>query len=160
MFLDSDNDNDLLKTGMLLRLIVMARILLIPALFGISGCSDNENTPSGPIILHDGEITITNDAEVTIRLVEFTQIRGDLEYYGEMNVRVYSNVRYSLRNRLDSGELTIFPGGDRISVKFIADAPDPGDPELPLFENTIDLTVDGNTVIVVKSGGDYSTGPG
>lgn len=160
MLLDSDNDNDLLNTGMLLRLIVIARIWLILALSGVLGCSDNENTPSGPIILHDGEITITNDAEVNIRLREFTQIRGDLEYHGDMNVRVYSNGRYSLRNRLDPGELTVFPGGDRISVRFIADAPDPGDPERPLFENTVDLTVDGNTVIVIKSGGDYSMGPG
>jgi hypothetical protein len=160
MLLDSDNDNDLLITGMLLRLIVIVRVLLMLPLFGVSGCSDNENTPSGPIILHDGEITITNDAEVNIRLREFTQIRGDLEYHGDMNIRVYSDMRYSLRNRLDPGESTVFPGGDQVSVRFIADAPDPGDPELPLFENTVNLTVDGNTVIVVKSGGDYSMGPG
>lgn len=145
---------------MLLRLIAIAGILLILALFGILGCSDNENTPSGPTVLIAGEITITNDSEVTIRLVEFIQIRGDLEYHGDMDARVYSNIRYSLRNRLDPGESTIFPGGDRVSVRFVADAPDPGHPELPLFENTVNLTVDGNTMIVVKSGGDYSMGPG
>jgi hypothetical protein len=145
---------------MLLRLLAIAGVFLILAFLGILGCSDNENIPGGPIILHDGEITITNDAEVTIRLVEFTQIRGDLEYNGDMNARVHSNTRYSLRNKLDPGESIIFPGGDRVSVRFIADAPDPGHPELPLFENTVNLTVDGNTMIVVKSGGDYSMGPG
>ena len=145
---------------MLLRLIAMARIFLISAFFGILGCSDSENIPSGPPVLLDGEITISNDADVTIRLVEFTQIRGDLEYHGDMNIRVYSNIRYSLRNKLDPGELIVFPGGDQVSVKFVADAPDPGDPERPLFENTVDLTVNGSTVIVVKSGGEYNIGPG
>lgn len=144
---------------MLLRLLAMAGMFPILALFCILGCSDNENTPSGPIILHDGEITITNDAEVSIRLVEFTQIRVDLNYHGDINVRVYSNGRYNLRNRLDPGETTVFPGGDRVSVRFIADVPDPGDPELPLFENTVNLTVNGNTMIVIKSGGAYSVGP-
>ncbi len=145
---------------MLMRLITLAGIILILALSGVIGCSDGELAQNGSPVLLDGEITITNDAQVNIRLVEFIQIRGDLEYRGDMNVRVYTNVRYNLRNRLDPGESTIFPGGDQVSVRFIADAPDPGDPELPLFENTVDLTVDGNTLIVVKSGGDYSTGPG
>lgn len=145
---------------MLMRLITLAGIFAALVFVVILGCSDGEYSPSGPSVLLDGEITITNDAQVNIRLVEFIQIRGDLEYRGDMNVRVYTNVRYNLRNRLDPDESIIFPGGDRVSVRFIADAPDPEDPELPLFENTVALTVDGNTMIVVKSGGEYNMGPG
>lgn len=144
---------------MLMRLIRLAGTILILALSGVIGCSDGEYSPSGPSVLLDGEITITNDAGVTIRLVEFTQKRGDQEYRSDINVRVYTGVRYNLRNRLDPGQSIIFPGGDRVSVKFVAAAPDPGDPERPLFENTVGLTVDGNTLIVVKSGGEYDTGP-
>ncbi len=148
-----------LEVAMLLRLIATARIFLILAIFGILGCSDGENVPSGPSILFDGEITVSNDADVTIRLVEFEQTRGDLEYHGDMNVRVYPTIRYRLRNEIDGGESLIFPGGDQVSVKFVADVPDPGDPELPLFENTVNLTVNGSTVIIVKSGGEYNIGP-
>ncbi len=148
-----------LEVAMLLRLIATARIFLILAIFGILGCSDGENVPSGPPILFDGEITVSNDADVTIRLVEFEQIRGDLEYHGDMNVRVYPGIRYSLRNEIDGGESLIFPGGDQVSVKFVADVPDPGDPNRPLFENTVNLTVNGSAVIVVKSGGEYNIGP-
>ncbi len=144
---------------MLMRLIALAGIILILALSGVFGCSDGDYAPSGSPVLLDGEIIITNDAEVTIRLVEFTQIRGDLEYHGDMNVRVYSGVRYNLKNRLDPGNSIIFPGGDQIWVKFVANVPDPGNPELPLFENTVDLTVNGNAVIIVKSGGAYDVGP-
>ncbi len=145
---------------MISRLITIVRVLLILALAGILGCSDSGNGPSGTPVLLDGEITITNNAEVTIRLVEFTQKRGDLEYNGDMNVRVYSSVSYSLKNRLDPGESAVFPGGDRVWVKFVSNAPDPGNPELPLFENTVALTVNGNALIIVKSGGDYNVGPG
>lgn len=144
---------------MLLRLNAMVRVLAILALAGIPGCSDGGNGPSGTPVLLDGEITITNNAEVTIRLVEFTQIRGELEYHGDINVKVYSGVRYNLKNRLDPGESIIFPGGDRVSVRFVANAPDPGNPERPLFENTVALTVNGNIVIVIKSGGEYNMGP-
>ena len=145
--------------GMLLRLTGTARVFLILAICGILGCSDGENVSSGPPVLFDGQIAVSNDADVTIRLVEFEQTRGDLEYHGDMNVRVYPHIRYSLRNELDGGESLIFPGGDQVSVKFVADVPDPGDPELPLFENTVNLTVNGNTVVVVKAGGEYSIGP-
>lgn len=148
-----------LVTGMLLRWTGAARVLLILAIFCILGCSDGENTPSGPAVLFDGQITVSNDANVSIRLVEFTQVRGDLEYNGDMNVKVYPTIRYNLRNELDGGESVIFPGGDRVWVKFVADVPDPGDPEQPLFENTVNLTVNGNTVVVVKAGGEYSIGP-
>ncbi len=144
---------------MLMRLITLAGIFAALVFVVVLGCSDGEYAPSGSPVLRDGEITITNDAGVTIRLVEFTQIRGDLEYRNDINIRVYTGVRYNLRNRLDPGQSIIFPGGDRVSVKFVADAPDPGDPERPLFENTVGLTVDGNTLIVVKSGGEYDTGP-
>ncbi len=142
-----------------MRLITLAGIFAALVLVVILGCSDGEYSPSGPSVLLNGEITITNDAGITIRLVEFTQVRGDLEYRSDINVRVYTGVRYNLRNRLDPGQSIIFPGGDRVSVKFVADAPHPGDPERPLFENTVGLTVDGNTLIVVKSGGEYNTGP-
>jgi hypothetical protein len=148
-----------LVNGMLLRRIGVAGLFLILAICGILGCSDGENTPSGPAVLFDGQITVSNDASVIIRLVEFTQVRGDLEYNGDMNVRVYPNIRYNLRNRLDGGESVIFPGGDRVWVRFVADVPDPGDPEQPLFENTVNLMVNGNTVVVVKAGGQYSIGP-
>ncbi len=144
---------------MLMRLITLAGIFAALVFVVILGCSDGEYSPSGPSVLVNGEITITNDAGITIRLVEFTQRRGDEEFSSDINVRVYTGVRYNLRNRLDPGQSIIFPGGDRVSVKFVADTPDPGDPERPLFENTVGLTVDGNTLIVVKSGGEYNTGP-
>jgi PKD repeat protein len=148
-----------LVNGMLLRWTGAAAVLLVLPVFCILSCSDGENTPSGPAVLFDGQITVSNDANVAIRLVEFTQVRGDLEYNGGMNVKVYPTIRYNLKNELDGGESVIFPGGDQVWVRFVADVADPGDPEQPLFENTVDLTVNGNTVVVVKAGGEYSIGP-
>lgn len=134
-------------------------ILILPAVL-ILACSNGENNPTIAPVYFDGEITITNDSDASIRLIDFTQRRGSEEYYAEMNVRVHTNQRYLLWNLLDGGDSHVFPGGDRVWVTFVSTVQDPNDPDNPLFENTASLTVNGNTVIVVKSGGEYSFGEG
>jgi hypothetical protein len=135
------------------------RVTAILSVAFLLGCSSGENNPTVAPVYFDGEITITNDTDVNIRLVDYTQVRDGEEYNSDMNVRVYIDQRYILWNYLDGGDSHVFPGGDRVWVSYIADVPDPGDPDSPLFENTASLTVNGSTVIVVKSGGEYSIGP-
>jgi hypothetical protein len=140
--------------------MVFIRVSLILLAVLVLGCSNGENNPTIPPVYFDGEITITNDSDVNIRLVDFTQRRGSEEYSAEIDVRVYTNQRYLLWNYLDGGNTHVFPGGDRVWVTFVSTVQDPNDPNNPLFENTASLTVNGNSVIVVKSGGEYSFGEG
>ena len=138
--------------------MVFTRVSLVLIAATVLACSSDKITQSEPPVLFEGEITITNDAGVTIRLVEFTQRRGSEEYNGELNLTVYSGNRYTLWNELDGGDTHIFPGGDHVWLTFVAAVPTPGDPDVPLFENNVTLTVNGSAVIVVKTGGEYSIG--
>ena len=125
----------------------------------MAGCS-GDNKPSAPSPLTQGKIMIYNDSQVSIRLTEFTQKRGDLEHSTVLNMTVYPNQSRKLYNLLDGGDSDIFPGGDQVEVKFQARVSDPNNPGEPLFENTVSLIINGNNTISVKNGGEYGIGPG
>lgn len=76
-----------------------------------------------------------------------------------LNIKIFPRQHYYLKNKIDGGNTDIFPGGDKVWVKFKSEAYDPEHPGNPLFENTIALIVNGNNTVTVKSGGDYSIGP-
>ena len=123
-------------------------------------CSSGEDIPNMPSILLDGRISVFNHTGYPIRLFDFTHQRWSDEHQLVLNVRVYPNSTYRLRNLIDEGDTDIFPGGDHVWIKFVSDVSDPENPDRPLFENTANLIVNGNNTISVKSGGEYSIGPG
>ncbi len=125
----------------------------------VAGCSGKDK-PSAPTALIQGKISVYNESDVSIRLTEFTQKRGELEYNTILNTSVYPNQSRKLYNLLDGGDTDTFPGGDQVSVEFQARVSDPNNPEQPLFENTASLIINGNNTILVKNGGEYGVGPG
>ena len=68
---------------MLLGFTLMKKIIkiqfLIFVIIGLSifGCSDGDKSPTNPIYT-SGEFSIFNEADVPIRLMEYSQTRGDL----------------------------------------------------------------------------------
>jgi hypothetical protein len=132
-------------------------VLLLGLIVGIS-CSEN-NKPYDPVYLREGKISVFNQSGVRIRLMEFTQKRGEDQVSTVLNRSVSSGFRYFFINLLDGGESEMFPGGDKITIRYIADVPNPDDPTRPLFDQTIGHTINGITVYYVKSGGRYSVQP-
>jgi hypothetical protein len=65
-----------------------------------------------------------------------------------------------LHNIIDPDGGLIFPGGDRVTVHFAAEQRDPNNPSQPLFQNSVQLTVNGSFILQVKSGGSYDVSPG
>jgi len=123
-------------------------------------CSSGEDKPNAPPTLISGRISIYNQTDYPIRLLDFTQQRNDDQYQRMLNMRVYPRHSFSLKNYLDGGNSEIFPGGDRVWVTFASEMSDPENPGHPLFQNTVGLTINGNNTISVKDGGQYSIGPG
>ena len=141
--------------------MMVKRLVILLSLFGILlgiGCSDNNN-PYDPVFLREGKISLFNQSGVRIRLMEFTQKRGDEEVSAVLDRSLGTGFRYFFINLIDGGESEMFPGGDMITVHYIADVPNPDDPTRPLFENTIGHTINGITVYYVKTGGRYSIHP-
>jgi len=132
-------------------------LLLLGLILGIS-CSENNN-PYDPVYLREGKISIFNQSGVRIRLMEFTQKRGEDQVSTVLNRSVSSGFRYFFINLLDGGESEMFPGGDKITIRYIADVPNPDDPTRPMFDQTIGHTINGITVYYVKSGGRYTVQP-
>ena len=132
-------------------------LLLLGLIVGIS-CSENNN-PYDPVYLREGKISIFNQSGVRIRLMEFTQKRGEDQVSTVLNRSVSSGFRYFFINLLDGGESEMFPGGDKITIRYIADVPNPDDPTRPMFDQTIGHTINGITVYYVKSGGRYTVQP-
>jgi len=149
----------LLEIRMIKQIIKIQILLLLFSSMFIFGCSEGDKIPTNPIYT-SGNCVIFNEANVPIRLLEYSQIRGELSYNSVLNRRVNPGFSYSLINEFDGGNSDRFPARDMIIVHFIADTPDPNAPERPLFENTIDRAVNGNTTILVKTGGDFSVAPG
>lgn len=133
---------------------------IIPTALLVMACSSGEDVPNSPPVLASGRISVHNETISPIRLLDFTQKRGEREEHAVLDIRVYSQQTRSLINLIDGGDTDIFPGGDRIQITFVSEAPDPNDPNNPLFENTASLTVNGSNIISVKSGGEYGIGPG
>jgi len=132
-------------------------LILFGLLLGL-GCSEN-NKPYDPVYLIEGKISIFNQSGVRIRMMEFTQKRGDDEVSAVLDRSLNSGFRYFFINLLDGGESDMFPGGDMITIRYIADVPNPDDPTRPLFDHTIGHIVNGVTVYYVKTGGRYSVQP-
>ncbi|UCC78354.1 MAG: hypothetical protein JSW64_08685 [Candidatus Zixiibacteriota bacterium] len=140
---------------------MIRRVTIFAMLLGLAvgiGCSEN-NEPYRPVYLREGKISIFNQSGVRIRLMEFTQTRGPEEITTVLNRSLSSGLRYYFINLLDGGDTDIFPGGDYITVHYIADVPNPDDPTRPLFDQTITHTVNGITVYYVKVGGRFSVSP-
>jgi len=133
--------------------------ILFPAAALFLACSQ-EDKPNTPSVLLDGRVSIHNQTSIPIKLLDFTQERGQTELTRVLDVRVYPMHQYRLINYLDGGSAEVFPGGDRVRIRFAAEAADPENPGNPLFENTVSLIINGNNTISVKNGGQYSVGPG
>jgi hypothetical protein len=121
-------------------------------------CSDNDK-PFHPGVLREGKVSIYNQSGVRIRLLDFTQSRDGEEVSVVINRSLNSGFRYFLLNMLDGGDTDIFPGGDYITVRYRSEVANPDDPMTPLFDQTIDHTVNGITVYYVKTGGRYTVSP-
>ena len=137
------------------RLSIIAALLVFALGFA---CSEN-NEPFNPEYKRDGKVSIFNQSGVKIRLLEFTQIRGEEQAEEVLNRTINSGFRYYLKNILDGGDSDIFKGGDVVIVHFRADVHMPGDPSQPLFENTITHSINGITEYYVKSGGRFTVQP-
>ncbi len=148
----------IIRIGTVMRLIRLT-VKILPVIFIFLGCSSGEDITNAPPSYLRGEVVIRNESTVVIRLIEFTQIRGEIRHSNNLNIRVASGHGYTLTNRIDSGDSDEFPGGDLVTVRFVSEARDPGNPDRPLFENTISHRVNGNSTIYVKSGGRYGTSP-
>ena len=151
-------------TGELLIIILnqMARKFPIPAVLIVLAltlsCS-HEQAPYHAPYLVEGKVSIENQSGVRIILREFTQRRGNDEVTVMLNRGVNDGFVYYFRNQIDGGNSDIFPGGDYIEVHYVAAVSYPGDPNRPLFDQTLSHTVNGITVYYVKSGGRYTVQP-
>jgi len=136
-------------------------ILAFLFLIGMVACSDNDNpAQSRPYQRLSGKVAISNGSNVPIVVVQYTQTRGDQQITIHLGSTLFPGYSVYLRNALDNNDSQIFAGGDRVQVEFRAAAPDPEDPGHPLFQNTVELTVNGSQMIHVKDGGDYGISPG
>lgn len=146
----------------MLFLYVMAKriaFLMASGLILLAVSCSQDKGPYHPPYLVSGKVSIYNQSGVRIRLMEFTQKRGDEEVTVILDRRVNSGFRYFFINQLDAGGTDIFPGGDYIEVHYVADVPYPGQPNRPLFDQTFNHTVNGVTTYYVKSGGRYTVQP-
>jgi hypothetical protein len=138
--------------------------LLLTAVFTTAfllSCSSHDGDgPYQPPVQIRGKIAIVNESAVMIRIVGYTQQRGDTTVSMSLGVHLFANQNYYLQNLIEPDMGQMFPGGDIIRVSYVADAPDPDDPTQPLFRNTVELTVNGTYFIQVKNGGIYSISPG
>jgi hypothetical protein len=132
--------------------------LILAGLILCLACTGNEK-PFHPGILREGRVSIFNQSGVRIRLLDYTQSRGDEEISTVLNRSINSGFRYYFINLLDGDDSDIFPGGDRITVRYRSIVSDPNDPLTPLFDHTIGHTVNGITVYYVKTGGRYTVSP-
>ncbi len=135
-----------------------AMMLIIAA-----GCSRNKpvnSVPVPPRTPQTGRISVQNNSLVSIMISGYSQVRGNQRNQIQLYVHLLPGQNFYLHNIIDPGQSQLFPGGDQISMQYWADAPDPSNPSDPLFHDTVQLTVDGNLIIQVKSGGDYGISPG
>ncbi len=128
-----------------------------------AGCSRNKpvnSVPAPPRLPQVGRISVQNNSLVSIMISGYSQVRGGQRNQIQLYVHLLPGQIFYLHNLIEPAQGQLFPGGDQVSMQYWADAPDPSNPGEPLFHNTVQLTVDGNLIIQVKSGGDYGISPG
>jgi hypothetical protein len=138
----------------------IASTVLCIAVFVSCSPNDSSNMPYQPPAQVRGRIAVINESNVSIRVVGYTQERGDSTVSINLGVHLFPNQTYYLQNLIERSMGQSFMGGDLVRVTYLADAPDPDNPSEPLFRNTIELTVNGTYYIQVKNGGIYSIYPG
>jgi hypothetical protein len=133
---------------------------MIALLASTLACSD-EDIPnsSGPAQRVRGRIAVSNNSAVAIELTEYHHIRGDIDIMIALGVHLFPDNAIQLHNMIDDGGSLFFKGGDVVKVHFQALVGDPDAPGEPLFQNTVDLIVNGSVVIQVKDGGDFGISP-
>ncbi len=137
-------------------------IILLFGLILISGCSSNktDDPVSPPPTPRNGRVSLINNSEVSIRLIGYTHVSGSESRQVQLYVHLLPGHIFYLHNLIDPDQGQLFPGGDRVTVLYMADEPDPSNPSNPLFRETVELIIDGNLIIQVKSGGEYGISPG
>lgn len=91
--------------------------------------------------------------------MDYTHNRGVDRASAELGIILLPAHAYYLHNLLDQGGGQMFSGGDKVSVHFISQEPNPDDPSQPLYERRVEHTINGSVIIQVKSGGDYVIRP-
>jgi len=122
-------------------------------------CSRPSPGPTAPPVFYQGRVSIENNSGVSIRILGYTQVRGDRSAQAQLSVHIFSGQTFHFHNLIDEGGGLIFAGGDRVIVRYEADVADPDDPTQPLFRNTVEVVVNGSFRIWVKSGGDFGISP-
>lgn len=144
------------------QLRIVLPVLLMSALFFISCSHNTPSKPYEPVAPLHGRIYLLNNSEVPIRILGYTQIRGTQSVDTPLWIHIFPGETFFLHNRIDPDNVDtqIFPGGDRLNIRYAAEVPDPDNPGQPLFRNTVELTVNGTIEIQVKSGGEFGIYPG
>ncbi len=138
------------------RIAILFSIVLLCC---VMACSDENQAPSGPIQRLSGKVVVSNGSNYIIQLVQYTHRRGGRQATVQLERNLNPGFSFYLRNALDNNRGEIFEGGDIVQVRFRALESDPEEPGQPLFQNTVELTVNGSQMIHVKDGGDYSISP-
>jgi hypothetical protein len=135
---------------------------LIITLVLLLGCShDKTDEPVGPPPTpSSGRVSLLNNSEVSVMIAGYTQLRGGESRQVNLYVHLFPGNTFYLHNLFEPEQGQLFPGGDKISLLYRADSPDPSNPSQPLFQETVELIVNGDLTIQIKSGGEYGISPG
>jgi hypothetical protein len=145
----------------MVKQIKTTAFLVSTVIFLFFACSNHkDNATNSPPTNLKGKISLFNNSGVSIRFLGYTQIRGTTQLNVPVGSHLFPNQTTFLHDMIDGDQGVIFPGGDRVIVNYVADVPNPDNPHEPLFQNTVDLTVNGTLMIQVKNGGEYGIGPG
>jgi hypothetical protein len=137
-------------------------IMVASGLIMFSGCSHKKtDEPVGPPPTpSSGRVSLFNNSEVSVMVAGYTQLRGSESRQVRLYVHLFPGNVFYLHNLIEPDEGQLFPGGDKLAIVYVADASDPSNPWQPLFQGTVELVVDGNLTVQIKSGGEYGISPG
>ncbi len=145
---------------MIRKQIIWVFGLLLSILLLTTCSGEDKSSPTGPPALLRGKISLLNNSGVSIRVLGYTQYRGQQQINVPLGIHLFPDQNLYLHDMIDGDHGQIFPGGDRVRVSFFSEAPDPDNPGQPLFSNSVELTVNGTLLIQVKNGGAYGVYPG
>ena len=142
-----------------MKLKQLILLVVVSGLLCVLSCA-HDPKPSGPPTYYQGRLSVQNSSDVSIVIVDMTQRRGAQVVHRQLGNALGPGFSLALLNIIDPGGGLIFPGGDKVTVHFAADERDPNNPSQPLFQNSVQLTINGSFVLQVKSGGAYDINPG